>query len=128
MTNQNLKCAGGATMENTNYLPTRCNVTNEVPGLGEGLRKMGDASWDDYGFYAIRLNLFPRARYFLKSHPVRMYEYVLYSYCESGFLSRPVGRGELIRGTHYVKVQFFDVAVTFYMQNLQLSKMERTSA
>jgi len=108
--------------------PQHCNVTNEVPGWGKGLRKMGDAFWNPNGYYVIELNLFPNTRYYLKPHPLKVYHYVLYSRFEDGFLCNPVGRGENVPGTHYIQVEFFDVKVTFFLQFLRLIKMESSAA
>jgi hypothetical protein len=97
----------------------RFNVTNEVPGWGQGLRKVGDAIWLPEGYSVIRLNLFPRAKYFLRPHPVRVYEYVLYSRRDENGLSQPVGRGEVVQGTGYIQVQFLDVKINFFLQFLR---------
>jgi len=105
-----------------------CNVTNEIPGWGKGLRKIGDARWSPNGYHSIKLNLFPRTNYFLKPHPLRIYEYILYSRRENGVLSNPVGRGEIVQGTNYIQVQFLDIKMTFFLQFLRAVKIEFVAA
>lgn len=104
------------------------NVTNEIPGWGKGLRKVGDAVWLPEEYSVIKLNLFPGTKYYLRPHRVRLYEYVLYSCCENGELSQPVGRGEVIGGTGYIQVQFFDIKMSFFLQFFQTVKLELVAA
>ena len=112
---------------NKTLCPTYSNVVNEVPGYGSGVRKIGDASWVG-GYYVVKLNLFPRHTYYLKPHPVRVYDWILYSNWNKGNLSSPMGRGENVPGTNYVEVKFLDLKLTFFLQHIRLLFLESKSA
>ncbi len=107
--------------------PSHSNVVNEVPGYGSGVRKMGDACWVG-GHYVVKLNLFPRHTYYLKPHPDRVYDWILYARWSKGELSSPVGRGVNVPGTNYVEVKFLDLKLTFCLQHIRSSFLESKSA
>ena len=93
------------------------NLTNEIPGLGRPLRKVGDAAKDhDNFYYVIRLFVLPSEKYFLAKHPVRNGEYNLYSARKPGGFCKPVGRARAVCGTNYVRIEFHDLQMTFYMR------------
>lgn len=93
------------------------NLTNEIPGLGKSLRKVGDGYRDsDDFYYTVRLFVLPSEKYFLAKHPFKYGEYTLYAAMKFGGFCKPVGIGRAVSGTNYVRVEFHDLKMTFYMR------------
>lgn len=92
-------------------------ITNEIPGWGECLRKAGDAyKRDNDLYYTVKLFALPFMKYFLVKNPFRYNDYILYSGLKYGGFCRPVGQGRFVDGTNYVKVDFYDLNLAFYLR------------
>lgn len=92
-------------------------ITNEIPGWGECLHKMGDAHKRDNDlYYTIKLFALPFMKYFLVKNPYKYNDYILYSGMKFGGFCRPVGCGRFVDGTNYVKVDFYDLKLAFYLR------------
>ena len=92
-------------------------ITNQIAGLGAPLRRMGDAyKVRGESHYTVKLFILPHQKYFLAKSPYKCGGYTLYSGEKCREFFGAVGSGRKVDGTNYVKVDFHDLKLSFFLR------------